>query len=81
MRLRPGRALEASCRGPGIAFTLDEASQGALVAELRVDGAPLQCFRFGGDVERDEGHDGARGGAFVARRAPATAACVPADVP
>ena len=81
VRLRPGRALEASCRGPGIAFTLDEARQGALVAELRVDGAPLQCFRFGGDVERDEGHDGARGGAFVARRAPATAACVPADVP
>ena len=81
VRLRPGRALEASCRGAGIAFSLDEPSQGTLVAELRVDGAPLQCFRFGGAIERDRGHDGSRGGAFVARTAPAAAACVPPATP
>lgn len=79
--LRPGRNLEANCRGEGIAFTLDEPAQGGLVAELRVDGAPLQCFAFGGTVARDQGNDGGRGGRFVARSAPATPACAAGAAP
>ena len=75
VRLRPGRGLEVSCRGAGLGFTLDEPGQGALAVELRLDGAPLQCFAFGGNVARDRGNAGARGGVFLARAAPGTPAC------
>lgn len=79
--LRPGRNLEVNCRGEGIDFTLDEPAQGGLVAELRLDGAPLQCFAFGGTIARDLGNDGRRGGRFVARHASATPTCATGAAP
>jgi endo-1,4-beta-xylanase len=78
VRLRPGRGLDVNCRGAGLGFTLDEPSQGALEVELRLDGAPRLCFRFGGVVAHDRGNTGARGGRFVARAAPAGTACADA---
>ncbi len=73
--VRSGRQLEARCRGPLIRYSLDEPSQGELAAELRIDGAPLQCFAFGGEIRRDEGTSKTRGGRFVARNAPAAGLC------
>jgi len=69
--LFPGR-LKLTCKGPGIGYTLDEASQGELEVELRTGGGvgdERRCVRFGGLVQLDVP------GRFKAKTAPATASC------
>jgi hypothetical protein len=63
--LKEGRVLKVATKATGI--TLDESTQGALEVQL-VLGQTRWCSRFGG-VLRDEP------GRFVARNAPAPAAC------
>jgi hypothetical protein len=69
-----GRLLKARCSGSGISFTLlDQPAQGSLAVKVSV-GAPVPaqsyCLEFSGAaVVKDEL------GVFIARRAPAPAAC------
>lgn len=64
-----GRRTKARCAGAGIAFSLDESSQGSLDVRFAVGSDPLtRCFHFGG-VSKDVP------GSFAARRAPAPLAC------
>ena len=66
--------MTVTCRGAGLAFSLDEATQGELGVGLRL-GGDLFCLRLGG-VVRDTGHDAdRRRGKFLARNAPAPTVC------
>lgn len=69
--VKNGKKIIAKCRGSGIGFTLDEASQGSLIATLILGGAPAhyQCGEFGGLVLKDEPER------FVAKSAPAPVSC------
>jgi hypothetical protein len=71
----PGK-LKVKCRGTTGGFTLDEASQGSLQAELTIgSGGYRYCVEFGGDVTVDVGSGGTGRGLFKARNAPAAGAC------
>jgi hypothetical protein len=72
--LRAGRGLKARCKGAALAFSLDEASQQALVATLTLGGGPRYCLRFGGTILRDAGSP-TDGGTFVAKDAPVSPSC------
>ncbi|HEV7733804.1 MAG TPA: PQQ-binding-like beta-propeller repeat protein [Candidatus Binatia bacterium] len=62
VELRGGKSLKATCRGAGIGFTLDEATQGVLEVRLTI-GTIKHCMRFGGTVKSD------RPGSFKATNA------------
>lgn len=66
--------IEATCKGAGLGFTLDEATQGTLALRLRT-GTVSYCANFGGTVQRDSGTLGAGKGSFKAKDAPAPASC------
>ena len=67
----PGKTLKIVCRGKHgtLPFTLDEPSQGSLVASLAFGADAPQCAVFGGTVSKDEQ------GKFTAKKAPRAAAC------
>jgi outer membrane protein assembly factor BamB len=67
--LKGNRALKAKCDGAGIAFTLDEATQGGLDVRLVLPGGFARCLSFGGTLLRDEP------GQFVATKAGPPPAC------
>jgi hypothetical protein len=71
--------IQALCSGEGVAFSLDEPSQGSLAVELVLGGGVVYCMEFGGEVHTDFGTGRRRGGAgrFLATNAPAPAACGP----
>jgi polyvinyl alcohol dehydrogenase (cytochrome) len=70
-----GGLLRARCKGAGLGFTLDEVQQAALVVALTVGNDRVYCLRFGGAVRADEGLATTGHGRFVAKDAPAPAAC------
>jgi outer membrane protein assembly factor BamB len=72
--LRAGR-WKVNCRGDGLAFTLDEPTQGTLVATLAVGSASVSCARFGGTIVSDHGFDAKGKARFVARKAPKPGSC------
>ena len=72
--LRDGK-LDVRCRGDGLSFTLDEASQDELIAALEVGVETVLCMHFGGDVRTDASLDDRASGLFSARDAPAPAHC------
>jgi len=67
--------LKVVCRGAELTFTLDEPSQGTLVAALALGTDRVYCARFGGAIGADVGLAVARSGRFVARDAPTPVAC------
>lgn len=69
LRLRPGRILQASCRGEQIGLQLDEPSQGSLAVQLMLGNDDPYCLVFGGNALRDQV------GLFRAQDAPAPAVC------
>jgi len=74
---KPGRALKLSCRGSGIAFTLNEATQAALRVAVRIgagSGGLKFCTRFGGTVVADRPADD-QTGLFKAKAAAAPTSC------
>jgi hypothetical protein len=76
----PRRLLKGSCNGRAgvIPFSLDEASQGTLVASLQLGSAAAQCAKFGpGSVTKDVGIAGpGTSGVFKAARVlPGSGAC------
>jgi outer membrane protein assembly factor BamB len=73
-QIQDGR-VKAKCVGDGVAFTLDEPAQGALVVAFTLGTERVHCARFGGVVVADAGTDGSRRGVFAARDAPAPATC------
>lgn len=76
--LKPGRSLKAKCRGPQIAFTLNEPTQTGLRAALRLgagNGALKLCARFGGTVAADRPAANGQSGLFKATGAPAPTSC------
>ena len=48
--LKPGKLLKILCKGSGITYTLDEASQGSIAAKLQIGSGPVPaasyCLRF-----------------------------------
>ncbi len=72
--LRGNGSLKAICRGPQMTFSLNEASQGSLIAHLRIGGQNL-CMRFGGTTLQDSGTTGGTSGVFGARDAATSAVC------
>lgn len=76
--IKPGKLLKAVCKGSDIAFSLDEASQGALaVAFVTGDsGGQAYCLAFGGAVTKDSGIAGTKPGQFKALDAPPPAVCL-----
>lgn len=69
-------SVTAVCRGAGIPFSLDEASQGALSASLQFGRAQRPpCSFFGGTVTRDTQAAPGKVGAFAARNAAAPPLC------
>jgi outer membrane protein assembly factor BamB len=69
-------SFSARCAGDQIGFTLDEASQGTLVAELIIGtGALRHCIVFGGLVQLDEPAIGNDPGFFFAVSAPQALSC------
>lgn len=72
--LRGNGSLKAICRGPQMTFTLNEASQGSLIAHLRIGGQNL-CMRFGGTLLHDSGVTDGEPGVFGARNAATSAVC------
>lgn len=71
---RPGKVFKARCAGAGIAFTLDEPSQGSLGVTIEV-GSKRVCVEFGGAVKKDQPLAGRKAGLFKAADAPAPAGC------
>ncbi len=75
-RIEPGRKLKAACTGSGIAFSLDEPSQGELAVDFQVGPAGLRsCLVFGGTISKDIPAVGSQTGQFKARLAPAPMSC------
>jgi hypothetical protein len=72
--LKAGRA-KAVCKGSQIAFSLDEASQGALAVRLRSGNAKPICGELGGDVKKDVGSGVSSTGLFLAKDAAAPLEC------
>jgi hypothetical protein len=72
--VRAGR-LTATCAGAGLAFTLDEAAQGALALGFTPGDGRRTCTVFGGVVSKDAPVMGSRPGQFNAKNAPAPASC------
>jgi len=72
--LRDGK-LDVSCRGAALRFSLDEARQEALVADVSVGSESVLCMRFGGTVRRDQSTADRAAAVFSARDAPAPAIC------
>ncbi len=71
------RGLQAICRGKQIAFSLNEAAQGALAVRLVTGSGPAArqyCMVFGGTIVRDASTATGRG-VFDARDAPAPVTC------
>jgi hypothetical protein len=65
--------VRAACKGAGIAYTLNEPTQGTVAVRLRVGSAgPRYCMVFGGTVQHDVGSTMAKG-KFQAVNAPPTA--------
>lgn len=74
IKLRKGGRLKVKCAGPSLAFTLDEASQGALGISLQFDTLDA-CALFGGLAKHDTSSAGGNVGRFVAANAQEPAAC------
>ncbi|MEE8310875.1 MAG: PQQ-binding-like beta-propeller repeat protein [Candidatus Binatia bacterium] len=57
VQIKAGKLVKAKCQGDGMAFTLDEASQGELAIALRIGpgGAWRYCSVFGGTITKDAG--------------------------
>jgi hypothetical protein len=72
--LKPGEALQASCIGQGIGFTLNEASQGSVAVALTT-GTLEHCLFFGGRIVKDVPAAGNRIGEFQATTSPVPPAC------
>jgi cysteine-rich repeat protein len=76
VKLQPGRQLKATCLGAGVAFTLDEPSQGALAVDFRPGAAgPRSCLVFGGTVVKDTPAAPGVTGQFKAKLAPPPGSC------
>jgi hypothetical protein len=75
VEIRNGENVRARCRGSQMTFSLDEPSQGSLVARLKTDALPF-CMVFGGRVVRDIPAANGKKGVFKAYDAP-----IPADCP
>jgi hypothetical protein len=73
--LKPGEALQASCAGQGIGFTLNESSQGSLGITLTT-GPLAHCLFFGGRIVKDIPAVGNRIGEFQATTSPLPPSCV-----
>jgi hypothetical protein len=68
--------LSVSCRGSALGISLDETSQGAIAASLRLGHFSPLCAEFGGRVSRDRSNAEGRGrGIFSAANAPTPAEC------
>jgi polyvinyl alcohol dehydrogenase (cytochrome) len=57
VQIKPGKLVKLKCKGAGIAYSLDEASQGEVAVTLRMGlGDEIEyCMRFGGTVSKDLG--------------------------
>ncbi len=73
--LKPGEALQASCTGQGIGFTLNEAAQGSLGITLTT-GTLEHCLLFGGRIVKDVPAVGNRIGEFQATTSPVPSSCL-----
>jgi outer membrane protein assembly factor BamB len=71
--LESGKKLDVKCSGAGIAFSLDEPSQGSIAVKLTT-GAFRHCMLFGGTVVADRSTSGGPG-MFKAQSAAAPSAC------
>lgn len=70
------KRIQVSCAGAGIAFSLDEPSQGSLGVRITVGSAGVRrCFLFGGTIKRDQSTGGGSGALFYAKNAMAPADC------
>lgn len=74
-KVRAGKLAKVICRGTVVGFTLDEPSQGSLVATLQLATAPALCMEFGGTVRRDIPAQAGKTGTFLAMEAPPPASC------
>jgi hypothetical protein len=75
VKIKNGR-LGANCRGDELGFTLDEATQDAMVVALKLGNEVVYCARFGGDVLRDAGSSVTLGeGFFFAKNSVAPGTC------
>jgi hypothetical protein len=72
--VKPGGLIKAVCKGNGIGFSLDEASQEELSVTLAM-GSLRQCIVYGGTVIKDQGVAGSQPGLFKAKNAPAGGVC------
>ena len=71
--VKPGKLVKVLCKGSGIAYTLNESSQGSVALKLTLgSGTPppqSYCLEFGGTIIADEVN------AFKAKDAPPVASC------
>ncbi len=75
VKFSPGK-LTARCKGLGLRFTLDEASQGAVAVRLHLADGTRICTEFGGVVTHDESSSESRRTVkFRAVKSPAPASC------
>jgi hypothetical protein len=57
VQIKAGKLVKVNCRGAGLAYSLDEPTQGeiAVVLSMGTSNEVQYCMRFGGTVTKDEG--------------------------